>query len=113
MQLRIPTRAEHTHGLVRYADDFDILCKLERKAERALEVAKQILEGQLKLKIHPEKTRVVHFRDGFDFLGCRFRGRCVGPRAKCVLSEMEQQKRKLDAGNPHVQFGRGRAMLRP
>lgn len=65
---------ERGYRLVRYADDFVILCKLERKAERALEVARQILEGQLKLKMHPVKTRIVHFRDGFDFLGCRFRG---------------------------------------
>jgi RNA-directed DNA polymerase len=48
---------ERGYRLVRYADDHVILCKLDRKAERALEVAKQILEGQLKLKVHPEKTR--------------------------------------------------------
>lgn len=48
---------ERGYRLVRFADDWVILCKLERKAERGLEVAKQILEGQLKLKIHPEKTR--------------------------------------------------------
>lgn len=87
---------ERGYRLVRYADDFVILCKLERKAERALEVAKQILEGQLKLKVHPEKTRVIHFRDGFDFLGCRFRGRYVGPREKSLL-KFKQRVRQLTA----------------
>lgn len=84
---------ERGYRLVRYADDFVILCKLERKAERALEVAKQILEGQLKLKVHPEKTRVVHFRDGFDFLGCRFRGRYIGPREKSLVKFKERVRR--------------------
>lgn len=60
------------------------MCKLERKAERALEVCKEILEGRLKLSMHPEKTRIVHMRDGFDFLGFRFRGRYQGPRAKSL-----------------------------
>lgn len=87
---------ERGYRLVRYADDFVILCKLERKAERALEVAKQILEGQLKLKVHPEKTRIVHFRDGFDFLGCRFRGRYVTPRAKS-LEKFKETVRRLTA----------------
>jgi RNA-directed DNA polymerase len=87
---------ERGYRLVRYADDFVILCKLERKAERALEVAKEILEGQLKLKVHPEKTRVVQFRDGFDFLGCRFRGRYVGPREKS-LRKFKDRVRELTA----------------
>lgn len=87
---------ERGYLLVRYADDFVILCKLERKAERALAVAKEILEGQLKLKVHPEKTRIVHFRDGFDFLGCRFRGRYVGPRAKSLL-KFKERIRELTA----------------
>lgn len=73
-----------------------ILCKLERKAERALEVAKQILEGQLKLTIHPEKTRIVHFRQGFDFLGCRFRFRYVTPKPKSLL-KFKERVRQLTA----------------
>jgi len=81
---------------VRYADDLVILCKLERKAERALEVAKQILEGQLRLKMHPEKTRIVHFRDGFDFLGCRFRWGYVTPKAKS-LQKFKERVRQLTA----------------
>ena len=87
---------ERGYRLVRYADDFVILCKLERKAERALEVAKQILEGQLKLTMHPEKTRIIHFRDGFDFLGCRFRGRYVTPKAKS-LKKFKDRVRELTA----------------
>lgn len=87
---------ERGYRLVRFADDWVILCKLERKAERGLEVAKQILEGQLKLKIHPEKTRVVSFRQGFDFLGCRFRRRYVTPRPKS-LRKFKERVRELTA----------------
>jgi len=87
---------ERGYRLVRYADDFVILCKLKRKAERALEVAKQILEGQLKLKVHPDKTRIVHFREGFDFLGCRFRRRYIGPREKSLV-KFKERVRQLTA----------------
>jgi group II intron reverse transcriptase/maturase len=87
---------ERGYRLVRYADDWVILCKLERKAERALEVAKQILEGQLKLKIHPEKTRIVDFKEGFDFLGCRFRFRYVTPKLKSLL-KLKERVRQITA----------------
>lgn len=87
---------ERGYRLVRFADDWVMLCKLERKAERALEVAKQILEGRLKLKVHPEKTRIVDFKQGFDFLGCRFRYRYIGPRAKS-LTKFKKRIRQLTA----------------
>src|SRR5699024_9135382 len=57
---------------VRFADDAIIFCKSKRKAEQAYEAAKEILEDNLKLTIHPEKTRVVHFDEGFRFLGFDF-----------------------------------------
>ncbi|MHB9144170.1 MAG: group II intron reverse transcriptase/maturase [Symbiobacteriia bacterium] len=89
---------ERGYRLIRYADDFVVMCKLERKAERkaerALEVSKEILEGRLKLTLHPEKTRIVHIRDGFDFLGFRFRGRYQGPRAK-TLSSFKERVRQI------------------
>jgi len=58
--------------VVRFADDAIIFCKSKRKAEQAYEAAKEILEDNLKLTIHPEKTRVVHFDEGFRFLGFDF-----------------------------------------
>lgn len=85
---------ERGYRVIRYADDFVVMCKLERKAERALEVSKEILEGKLKLTLHPEKTRIVHIRDGFDFLGFRFRGRYQGPRAK-TLSSFKDRVRQI------------------
>lgn len=74
------------YHLVRYADDFVVLCKSEKKAQRALEVARQIMTESLKLELNAEKTRVVSFKEGFDFLGFRLQSRFKKPRAKAVQS---------------------------
>ena len=59
--------------LVRYADDFVIACKSEEQAKEALKRVQEVM-GWLKLKLHPEKTRIVHLREeGIDFLGCHLR----------------------------------------
>jgi RNA-directed DNA polymerase len=65
---------EHGHlgKLVRYADDFVVLCRSRVQADEALRRIGEIL-GQLGLTLHPDKTRVVELRlggEGFDFLGC-------------------------------------------
>jgi len=58
--------------LIRYADDFVIICRTRQDAETALRTVKQIM-GILKLTLHPTKTRVVDMgQDGFDFLGFHF-----------------------------------------
>ena len=59
-------------AVVRYADDAVVLCKTREKAEEAYLAAKSILEEELQLKMHPEKTKVVHFDEGFRFLGFDF-----------------------------------------
>ncbi len=56
--------------LVRYADDFVIL--LWRNGKVVRKQVEQML-GRLGLKLHPDKTRVVKAKDGFDFLGVHFR----------------------------------------
>ena len=66
--------------LVRYADDFVIMCRTPGQAEAALATAREVLAG-LGLELHPGKTRVVDLREGregFDFLGCHFRARMSG-----------------------------------
>jgi group II intron reverse transcriptase/maturase len=58
--------------LIRYADDFVIICRTQRDAETALQTVKQIMDI-LKLTLHPAKTRVVDMgQEGFDFLGFHF-----------------------------------------
>jgi RNA-directed DNA polymerase len=55
--------------LTRYADDWLAVCRTREEAERALASARAVLEGELGLRIHPEKTRIVHVSQGFEFLG--------------------------------------------
>ena len=58
--------------LVRYADDFVVLCRTRLAAEEALRRLGIILE-RLRLRLHPDKTRIVGLglgEEGFDFLGC-------------------------------------------
>lgn len=65
----------HLGRLVRYADDFVILCRRESQAREALRIVQGLLTA-LRLELHPEKTKLVELgigKDGFDFLGCRFR----------------------------------------
>jgi RNA-directed DNA polymerase len=66
--------------LVRYADDFVVLCRTAKKAEEA-ERRVRIIFDRLKLTLHPEKTRRVNLTDGkegFDFLGCHLHKRMSG-----------------------------------
>ncbi|MBU0639201.1 MAG: group II intron reverse transcriptase/maturase [Planctomycetes bacterium] len=65
----------HLGQLVRYADDFVILCRTRPQAEQALAKVREILGG-LRLQLHPTKTRLVELglgQDGFEFLGCYLR----------------------------------------
>lgn len=57
--------------LVRFADDFLILCRDRNQAERALALTQDLLES-LALRLKPEKTRITHFDEGFRFLGVDF-----------------------------------------
>jgi RNA-directed DNA polymerase len=71
--------------MVRYADDFVILCRSEAEAHAALAEV-QDWAASAGLQLHPTKTRIVDARQpgGFDFLGYHFEaGRCW-PRAKSL-----------------------------
>jgi RNA-directed DNA polymerase len=72
------------YELVRYADDFVILCRSEAEANQALSlVQKWVAEHGLTL--HPTKTRIADAdqQDGFQFLGYWFKkGRIRDPRPK-------------------------------
>ena len=57
--------------LVRYADDFVVLARRKAEAETARERAESLL-GERGLALHPEKTRIACFEDGFWFLGHYF-----------------------------------------
>ena len=59
---------------IRYADDFIVLCRSPQQAELALHVVAQTLQTLL-LDIEWQKTAISSFDDGFEYLGCYFKGR--------------------------------------
>jgi len=68
--------------MVRYADDFVILCRTPEEAQAALAEVRQWVEAH-GLKLHPDKTHIVDSREtSFSFLGYSFRGKLRFPREK-------------------------------
>jgi RNA-directed DNA polymerase len=66
--------------LVRYADDFVVMCRTAKDCEQAEARIRVILE-RLGLELHPQKSRRVELYDGkegFDFLGCHLHKRLSG-----------------------------------
>jgi RNA-directed DNA polymerase len=73
-------RHAHLGTLVRYADDFVVVCRTAKQCEEAEDRVRSIL-GRLGLELHPAKTRRVDLswgRQGFDFLGCHLHKRMSG-----------------------------------
>jgi len=89
------------YRMVRYADDFVILCRSKEEAEGALEqVQRQMTEKGL--RIHPEKTRLVDVGtpgQGFDFLGYHFEGGTRWPRKKSLKKLKEAIRKKTGRSN--------------
>jgi RNA-directed DNA polymerase len=80
--------------MVRYADDFVVLCRTETEAHGALELIKRWMD-QAQLRLHPEKTKIVDAtqKGGFDFLGYHFERGQKWPRKK----SQQRLKEKLRA----------------
>lgn len=81
--------------MVRYADDFVILCRSEADAVRALACVRQWTDS-VGLTLHPEKTRIVDaaVAGGFDFLGYHFERGYQWPRKKS-LKQLKDTLRSL------------------
>jgi RNA-directed DNA polymerase len=75
--------ASHGMEMVRYADDFVVLCKTQAEAEKALEAIRQWMEAA-ELQLHPLKTKIVDAtqKGGFEFLGYHFERNIKWPRRK-------------------------------
>jgi group II intron reverse transcriptase/maturase len=82
-------RHAHLGTLVRYADDFVVMCDTEAACVEAEQRVRAIL-ARLGLELHPEKTRRVDLsrgRHGFDFLGCHLHKRMSG-----IIWERERRR---------------------
>jgi RNA-directed DNA polymerase len=95
--------ARHGRAMVRYADDFVILCDTQEEAEAALAEIRQWMEAA-GLTLHPTKTRIVDAsqKGGFDFLGYHFERGYRWPRKKSLEKFREAiraKTRKLRSGS--------------
>ena len=81
--------------MVRYADDFVILCRSAAEAAEAL-AAVRAWVAEAGLTLHPEKTRIVDAtqRGGFDFLGYHFERGMKWPREKSLKKLKERVRAK-------------------
>jgi len=85
--------------MVRYADDFVILCKTGDKAEEALAIVTQWTK-EAGLTLHPDKTKIVDENtDSFEFLGYRFKGGKHFPRAKSLKKLKDSIRKKTRRQN--------------
>ena len=85
--------------MVRYADDFVILCRSREEAEAALATV-QTWTDAAGLTLHPEKTVIVDVREtGFDFLGYHFHGEYRWPRKKSLRKLQDTIRTKTRRAN--------------
>jgi len=93
------------YALVRYADDWVILCKSSEEAHEALKAAEQWM-GEASLTLHPEKTRIVDLNQpkaSFDFLGYQIQ------KGMCFPSKKSKQKLRGKL-KPKTKRANGRSM---
>ena len=103
-------RCAHLGTLVRYADDFVVMCDTKAQVEEARQRVGFVLT-RLGLELHPEKTRTVDLsrgRNGFDFLGCHLRKRMSGP----IWERSRQRVFYLQRGPSQRAMTRVRARVR-
>src|SRR5262249_14373569 len=60
------------YRLTRYADDWVVTCTSAEEAHAAIAAALRIL-SELCVQLHRQKTRIVHVRQGFEFLGYKIK----------------------------------------
>jgi len=87
--------------LIRYADDFVILCKTNEEAENSYNKAKLFLKNRLHLELHERleqetKTRITNFSQGFDFLGISFNHTKICPNLKTRKNFKQRVSEILD-----------------
>jgi len=105
--------------LVRYADDFVILCKTEGDAERTMKQVKEILTG-LKLRLNKTKTKIVNVHwNSFEFLGFKLEGAFgkvfVTPGKKAIKRFKESIRRvtwRKQPVKPENMIGRLNSVIR-
>ena len=94
--------AETSREMIRYADDFVILCKTQAEAEAVLEEVRAWM-SVAGLTLHPEKTRIVDATQhgGFEFLGWHFERGYRWPREKSQKKLKDSIRERTRRHNGH------------
>src|ERR1700737_4467887 len=79
------------YQLTRFADDWGVTCRWAAEARAAMDAARRILK-QLGVELHPQKTRIVHVRYGFEFLGYKIK--CGGRTLSLPGNQIRSQARQ-------------------
>jgi len=90
------------YEMVRYADDFVILCRSEEQAQEALALVRGWMD-EAGLTLHPDKTGTVDATQpgGFDFLGYHFERGMKWPRKKSLKKLRDSIRSKTKRCNGH------------
>jgi RNA-directed DNA polymerase len=87
--------------MVRYADDFVILCRSKEEAQRALAIVQRWTD-EAGLQLHPTKTHIADaVEDGFDFLGYRFFQNRRWVRKKSLKRFKDTVRQRTPRNNGH------------
>src|SRR5258707_439613 len=91
------------YEMVRYADDFVVLCRTAEDAAQALAIVRRWTEAA-GLQLHPEKTHLVDMQrpGGFDFLGYHFERGHRWPRTKSLKKLKDAVPRQTRRPNRHT-----------
>lgn len=85
---------------LRYADDFVLLHKNRNLLEAKIALIDHFLQKKLKLHLHPQKTFILKFKQGIDFLGyvCRPHSRVIRTKTKKrMFKKMEYHRKEVQA----------------
>jgi len=80
--------------LVRFMDDFVVMCATQEEAERALQFAQRQLH-MLRLTLNAEKTHITAYADGIEFLGAALAPRARGLRLGEGIVDFAEAERAL------------------
>ena len=87
---------KHLGKLIRYCDDFVVICRTKKDAEHSLKAVTSIM-GRLELELHSEKTKLTSMwdgKEGFDFLGFHHRRKKTETSGGQLFNETHQYPSK-------------------
>jgi RNA-directed DNA polymerase len=93
------------HRIVRYADDILILTRSKSAAHHALKVARHYLEGELRLTVNEQKSRIVSSFEGVSYLGVTIHTKYTRIKREKVR-EFKDKVKKITQGNSPINLAK-------